>query len=168
MKRLILIRHAKSSWKYPELTDFERPLNKRGKRDAPFMAHRMQELGYRPDQLISSPAERAKTTAGIFAEAWGLSSEQFSLEPALYEAWSSRLLHQVHDLSEEWNTVALVGHNPGFTSLLNSLSTEYLDNLPTCGVYGIEFAVSRWEDVRGEEGRRWFYEYPKLYFKRKP
>ncbi|RMD75414.1 MAG: hypothetical protein D6818_01735, partial [Bacteroidetes bacterium] len=112
MKHLYLIRHAKSSWDYPELRDIERSLNKRGRRDAPFMASLLHGKGVRPDLLLSSPATRAYSTAVYFAEALGYPVEQIRVEPVIYHGGEDDILALVRGLDDQLGTVLLFGHNP--------------------------------------------------------
>src|SRR5579863_6516167 len=116
-RRLVLVRHAKSSWDYAELSDFERPLNARGRRDAPLMARRLAAVLKPPLRLISSPALRAITTAHAFAEALGQRHEDVRLEPRIYEATPAALLSLVQQLDDADAQVLLFGHNPGFSDL---------------------------------------------------
>ncbi|BCR06821.1 phosphoglycerate mutase [Desulfuromonas versatilis] len=161
MKRLTLIRHGKSSWKDPDLDDIERPLNKRGKQDAPLMGERLARRGHLPDIILSSPAKRARKTAEAIAEKLGIPSSKQILERAIYAAEPSELLALVRRLEEDWQHVFLVGHNPGFTELGNLLADCGLDNLPTCGVLCLDFDVPTWKEVAPHGGTLVFLDYPK-------
>ena len=163
MKKLYLVRHAKSSWKQPELSDFERPLNKRGKRDAPFMGNILNEKGIMPDLIISSPAVRAYTTARIIAEEIGYPPEKIETNEDIYEASAGEILDIINGIEDHNNTVMIFGHNPGFTSLSNYLSGKFIDNIPTCGISIIEFDVDKWEDVVLNGGKLISFEFPKKY-----
>lgn len=162
MKTLYLIRHAKSSWKFPELDDFDRPLNKRGKRDAPKMGKRLRKQGALPDLIISSPAERAKKIAKAIAKALGITSAEIQFNQAVYEATPEGLLEIVRGVDNRVQTLMLVGHNPELTSLANSLTDHYIDNVVTSGVVTIEFETEQWASVgQPVEGRFVGYDYPK-------
>ena len=164
MKKLYLIRHAKSSWENPGLTDFDRALNKRGKRDAPFMGKLLKKENVKPDLIISSPAVRALTTAEIFAKEIGYSKNKIIKDENIYEAGIGELEDVVKNIPDE-NTVAfLFGHNPGFTHYANHLGDKYIDNMPTCSVVGIEFDVNSWKEVERGTGKTFLFEYPKKYF----
>ncbi len=155
-KTLYIARHAKSSWDDMSLSDFERPLNKRGKRDAPFMAALLKDKGIKPDLILSSPARRAKTTAKYYHEALG---GELRFDERIYEASAMSLLYLIQEAFEKVDTLMLVGHNPGLTALNNMLSNKSIYNIPTAGVVGIIFK----EEVALHKGKQLFFEYPKKY-----
>lgn len=167
MKKLYLVRHAKSSWDYPQLSDHDRPLASRGLRDAPFMASMLEEQGVKPDRLVSSTAKRAYSTAVFFANAFGIDSEDILTERRVYHAMSSDVLDVVSAWPDEWNTVLLFGHNPTFTDVANYFTDNYIDNVPTCGIVGIEAEDDSWKSFRRREGRVVDYWYPKQFPKGK-
>ncbi len=164
MKHLYLIRHAKSSWDYPELRDIERPLNKRGRRDAPFMASLLHGKGVRPDLLLSSPATRAYSTAVYFAEALGYPVEQIRVEPLIYHGGEDDILALVRGLDDQLDTVLLFGHNPVLTGLANRFAREFIPNVPTCGIVKVESPADRWADLSEADARVTEFMYPKQYF----
>ncbi|MBX2915716.1 MAG: histidine phosphatase family protein [Cyclobacteriaceae bacterium] len=165
MKKLILIRHAKSSWDDPELDDFDRPLNKRGQKDAPRMGKRLKEKRVTPDIMISSPAERALATCIAIAKVLNFDQSKIKTERKLYHASEDEILNVLRNLkdsprdSEE--VVLLFGHNPGLTEFANSLLNQTIDNIPTCGVVGAELVVKRWQDVSFGCGNILFFDFPK-------
>lgn len=161
MKLLTLVRHAKSSWDYAELNDFERPLNDRGRRDAPLMAERTRQLLGVPDRLVSSPALRAITTAHIFAEAFGLSRDDIELQPKIYDAAVNTLLRIVRERDERDGHVVMFGHNPGFSELANLLARCPFDEMPTCAVVHLELDIHGWAEATPNCGRLSQYSYPK-------
>lgn len=161
MKRVALMRHAKSSWNSPELTDFERPLNKRGLRDAPMMGARLARQGFSTDFMLTSPARRAAATAQEVARSIGFPVDRIRAEPGLYLADPDRLLAAARDSSETDDSIMLFGHNPGFTILANELGDLTLDNLPTCGVAVFEFDIRRWPDLEYGSGRLRLFDFPK-------
>jgi phosphohistidine phosphatase len=161
MKRLTLVRHAKSSWKETGLTDHDRPLNKRGKHDAPMMGERLRDQGVSPDLLLSSTAKRARKTAEVIAAAIGYPPEAIAYDERLYLGSVDELLEAIRDLDDDKEHVMLFGHNPGFTALANRVGDATLENLPTCGVYSVELAIDRWKDVGEPTGRLWLYDFPK-------
>ncbi len=161
MKRITLIRHAKSRWKDTGLSDFDRPLNKRGKRDAPVMGKRLATEQLSPDLMISSPAKRALITARIIAEEIGYPVSKISLNERVYEADMATLLALVKSLDNSMDHVILFGHNPGFTSLCNFLTPEPIDNVPTCGIVHINLKTESWKDVTRHKGEIIEFDYPK-------
>lgn len=163
MKRLYLIRHAKSSWADPTLGDFERPLNKRGKRDAPFMGEKLAERVVRPDFIISSSAKRAEKTARIIAKAIAYPSKKILFTEAIYLADEDELYQVVRSFDDKINTLFLVGHNFGITDFAVSLSGEQIENIPTCGIAAIEFDLDSWQQVGPNRGRLLFFDWPKKY-----
>ena len=150
MKLLTLIRHAKSSWKRVDLTDFERPLNHRGERDAPRMGERLAAEGVKPERIVSSSAVRAEQTARKIAEAIALEPEALQLDRSLYLASPVDLLETVRGLDAALEHVALVAHNPGITDFVNRLANTRIDNVPTCGIARLRLEIDRWSDA--EEG----------------
>jgi phosphohistidine phosphatase len=164
MKTVLFIRHAKSSWKEPDLADIERPLNKRGLRDAPFMARLLAGKGIKPDVILSSPAVRAFTTARFFAESLGWPAERIRVERRIYDAYPGDLLQLLQKLPEEAETVLLFGHNPTITAVANYFAEHYIPNVPTCGIAQVAMEVSSWKDVAPRRGKLVAYYYPKQHF----
>lgn len=158
-KQLTVIRHAKSSWGNPELHDFDRPLNKRGQRDAPMMAKRLAARQNRPGVVISSPAVRALTTARIIAAGFGISENEIVQDKALYGASADTMMKTVRRFDDEFEDAMLIAHNPGITDLYTLLSGEQIDNIPTCGMFRVEFDVGSWSAIT--RGGLVFYDYPK-------
>jgi phosphohistidine phosphatase len=161
MRLLTIVRHAKSSWDYPELTDFERPLNERGRRDAPQMAQRLARVPPRPDAIVSSPANRALTTARLFAEVLGIKDVDITVNARIYDASLGTLLKVVQDLDDGDRHVMLFGHNPGFSELAHALAPCPFDELPTCAAARFEFAAKSWIDVASGDGKLVHYTSPK-------
>lgn len=164
MKTIFFIRHAKSSWEDLSLSDKNRPLNPRGLRDAPFMAKLLKGKLGSIDQIISSPANRAFTTAGYFAEAFDINEKKIQVEKKIYEAYTGDIFDIIKELKEEWNKVLLFGHNPSFTSIANRFSKEYIPNIPTCGIFEVQLSVQNWEDFTEDKGELVNFYYPKQYF----
>lgn len=160
MKTLILLRHAKSSWKFPELTDFDRPLNERGMRDAPIMGKLLSQQNFHFDVFISSTANRALSTSNLFALELGFPLEKIVLSEEIYEASPNKLLQIIKGLDENIGTAILVGHDSGITDLAHWISDAKIRNIPTCGVLGLEFD-SKWTEIRKKSGKMKFFEYPK-------
>ncbi len=164
MKTVYLIRHAKSSWDDSSLRDIERPLNQRGLRDAPFMAQLLKGKGASPDQIISSPANRAYTTATYFAQALSIESEDIVVRNDIYEAFPQTVLSIITSLSNDLKEVLLFGHNPLFTSLANMFSNQYIPNLPTCGIAKLTFEKEDWSLFNPDTVQLSAYHFPKQYF----
>ena len=146
MKTLLVLRHAKSSWNDPTLDDHERPLNKRGRRDAPRMGELVREYGLIPDVVISSDAVRARLTAEAVAEAARYAGE-ILLDPHLYMACPSDILSLLPMVRENAETVMIVGHNPGFEKLVEQLTGERQD-LPTATLAQVRLPIDQWRDLK--------------------
>ena len=155
MRTLYFCRHAKSSWADPGQKDIDRPLNERGQRNAPFMAGLFRERGEPVQLLVSSPANRAISTARFFSAELG-AREVGSIEPdgpfpqlvqekALYDASAKTILHVINTLPGSLEQVMLFGHNPGFTELVELLGSETIGNLPTCGLARIDLPIDTWQ-----------------------
>jgi phosphohistidine phosphatase len=162
MKTLYLVRHAKSSWKDSSLDDMERPLNKRGKRDAPFMGELLNEKGIKPDVVYSSPAKRASKTSQIISEHIGYSKGNILFDEVIYDASTNELIDFIQSIDDKYESVMIFGHNPGFTMLHNFLSGNYIDNIPTCGIVALEFNSS-WKEIKKNSAKFLFFDYPKRY-----
>ena len=161
MKTLTLVRHAKSSWNHPQLADFERPLNKRGRRDAPRMGRRMAAHDLRPQTIVSSPAVRALTTAEVIASALGYHPSEIIPDERIYHAYSDQLLDVIRDFDASLQHVMLVGHNPGLTELVDQLAHAGIMNIPTCGIVVLGFPIDHWQDVSNGAGELLLFDYPK-------
>ena len=161
MKQLLLIRHAKSDWNDASLSDFDRPLNDRGKRDAPVMAKRLVDKKVKIDLFISSPAKRAKKTATIFAKEYNVKKEEISLKDKLYEESEETLYDVISKTEDKFNSIAIFSHNPGLTDFANLLTETRIDNIPTCGIFAIKIDIKHWADFKEAKKEFWFFEYPK-------
>jgi phosphohistidine phosphatase len=162
MKRLTLVRHAKSSWAAPATPDRDRVLTDRGERDARMMGRRLVARKARPSLIISSPAARAVATARSIAAALSYPSEFLQLEDRAYLASPADLLELVQSQRDDFSDLMLVGHNPGLTDLVNQLLPELeLDNLPTGGAVAIEVDIDQWEHLREGKARLAYFDYPK-------
>lgn len=161
MKILLLVRHAKSDWGNPVLEDFERPLNERGKRDAPEMAKRLLNKKVSIDAIISSPAKRAAKTAKAFAEAYDLKKSRLLFNEDLYMAGSAAFTAAIEAADDKFESIAVFSHNPGITGFANELTNARIDNIPTCGVFAIKINTDTWKDFRNAPKEFWFFDYPK-------
>lgn len=161
MKTLFIVRHAKSDQSFFG-NDFERPLNERGRSDAPVMAKRLLEKKYKIDALVSSPAVRAKQTAAFFAERLNIPVGETIFVPALYHAPSGVFYETIAGLPDDLNTVALFSHNPGITHFVNSLNSgAKIDNMPTCGIFTVSADIKEWSGFLIAKKEFLFFDYPK-------
>ena len=161
MKKLFLIRHAKSSWSDETLSDFERPLSKRGKRNIPLMASILKEKEVLPDCILSSPALRAKKTAKLLAKGIGF-THPILYDKTLYEGDKEEIHEAIISMDESCNTLFVVGHNPG----LNDLAKHYAgfsQNIVTCGIVEIAFEVQTWKEIVPKAAKLLSFEFPKKY-----
>lgn len=163
MKRLYLIRHAKSSWKEEGKSDHERPLNSRGEKDAPFMAKLLKDKNIIPDLFISSDAVRAKSTAEKFAKVFNYPKDNIILSSELYLAGLTDFMKQITSIGKETECCFLFSHNPGISGIAYYLTGNYRVDMPTCAVFGIEFDIEDWCEVTNGSGRSILYEYPKMH-----
>jgi phosphohistidine phosphatase len=162
MKTLYLMRHAKSSWSFDDLSDRERPLNDRGRDDAPRMGQALAKRDLKLDLIVSSPAVRALSTAVLVARELGYEHDKIKVEPGIYEADLDTLLAVVHELPDEANSVLLTGHNPTITDVANYLSPSPLSSeMPTAGVICLHFEARRWADVQQANAEFYFFDCPK-------
>jgi phosphohistidine phosphatase len=149
MKKLFLVRHAKSNWDDPALPDEDRPLNARGRRDAPKMGKRLAKRDVRPDLILSSPARRALKTAEVIAKKLEYRRQDIVVKDRLYAAAADDLLEVLRELPAKVKCVMLFGHNPGLTDLAHRLAGE-ITHMSTCAVAEFSFAAKSWVQV----GRR--------------
>jgi phosphohistidine phosphatase len=161
MKSLLLIRHAKSDWGNLGLDDFDRPLNERGKRDAPVMAHRLLDRKIKIDAIIASPAKRAAKTAKIIAGEMKIKKDRIIYKPELYLAGPEVFYTVIENMDDEFDSIAVFSHNEGITHFANMLTIARVDNIPTCGVFALKIKTINWKDFRIAEKEFWFFDYPK-------
>jgi len=159
MKELLIIRHAKSSWLNPWEDDFDRPLNERGKRDAPFMAAELLKKEVAIDALVTSDANRAYSTCAYFSQVY--KGVPVIKEPRLYQASVKFLFEVVLSMPDNYKTVALFSHNTGLTDFVNKLTKVRVDVVPTCGIYGVKADIEHWADFKNGKKAFWFFDYPK-------
>ena len=161
MRRIILLRHAKSSWDDPRLPDIARPLNKRGLRDAPEMGRRFKRRGITPAAILSSNATRAITTARLVAGEIGFPAASIRELPDLYLASPGTIVALLAREAENCTDLVLIGHNPGLSELADHITDASIDNLPTCGAFAASFNCSSWADIMRLPGTMEWYDYPK-------
>lgn len=143
------------------MSDIDRPLNDRGKRDAPVMAQRVIKAGIRIDRFVSSPAKRARQTAELFAKAFGRKEQEIVFIPDLYHASLSTFRQVVAGLDNADGTVAVFSHNPGITAFVNILTEIRLDNMPTCAVFAVRSPAEQWSEFLPAGPQFLFFDYPK-------
>ncbi len=163
MKKLFIVRHAKSSWDNPKLDDYDRPLNKRGKRNAPEMGKRLAQKNIKPDLIISSPAKRAASTAKRIAREISYPVDKIIKNDRIYHGSNSEVIDVIRNVKDSVNTLMIFGHNPGFTDLANYLSGSNIYNIPTCGVVEIDFNINTWKDIDRNGGDLIEFDYPKKF-----
>ncbi len=161
MKKLTLIRHAKSDWHSGAATDFDRPLNERGNKAAPLMGSRLAERGAQPELILSSPAKRARQTAEKIAQQIGYPEDRIEYDEEIYDAACSTLIHLVRSLNDESDDIMLIGHNPGFSELGEWLTADAPEWLPTCGLLELELGGVSWTAVEENCATLLVYDYPK-------
>ncbi len=162
MKHLLICRHAKSSWKDSSLADFDRPLNKRGEKNAPLMGKMLVDHKIKPDLIVSSPAKRAKLTALTLAKELHYPKKKIVYMNSIYNAPAEELIPCIHSFDDQFDKVIIVGHNTGFTMLANVLGDLKIPNVPTCGIVALDFKIDSWKDVRKKNGKLVFFYYPKM------
>ncbi|MBN1102670.1 MAG: histidine phosphatase family protein [Deltaproteobacteria bacterium] len=161
MKTIYLVRHAKSSWKYPALEDFERPLSGRGRRSAPLMGTVLKKLKTAPHLMISSPANRAAMTARMIAGGIDYPLDRILYSEVLYMSDKKALLDVIKNMDDVVSRAMLIGHNPAITELAAYISDRRITNIPTCGACRIDLDITSWIDIDKNCGKMRFFEFPK-------
>jgi phosphohistidine phosphatase len=163
MKTIYLIRHAKSSWDNPALSDFNRTLNERGKANAPLMGKKLVEEDAVIDCFISSPAKRTTETSLSIANEMNYPSKKIIFDERIYESSLIDLIKVANEIPNQFNNVALIGHNPSISQLFNYLAGEDLHHFPTCGIGKVELEIDQWSEIVKGIGRKIFFIYPKMF-----
>jgi len=163
MRTIYLVRHAKSSWDFPWLDDKDRPLNKRGKHDAPKMGKLLKEKGEEPDLMVSSPAKRAFSTAKRIAKELNYPVKNIMKSDLLYMADMEDFFTVIRDAGKNVYKLMMFSHNYGITYFANYVSDSDIDNIPTCGIARIDFEINSWKDIESKKGKLIYFEYPKKY-----
>ena len=162
MKTLFLLRHAKSSWSVPGLDDSERPLNKRGLKNAPTMGRRFKSRQETLDLVLTSPARRARTTAQLFVEACDLSPDIIIEEPELYFSGAHSIENIIISQDDRIQSIMLVFHNPDITHFANSIDVAHrIVNVPTCGLIKLASKIECWQDWSVANSEFLYFDYPK-------
>jgi phosphohistidine phosphatase len=162
MKNLYLIRHAKSDWSDISKSDFERGLNKRGKKAIFTMSDALLENGVMPDLILSSTAKRTKLTAKGLANEIGYNGKIKYLD-ALYMAEPLEVISIIKEIKDKYDNVFIIGHNPEITELTDLMLDEYIDNVPTLGIVAVDLPIEQWKRFKPEKARLNFFIYPKMY-----
>ncbi|MCX8056870.1 MAG: histidine phosphatase family protein [Ignavibacteria bacterium] len=163
MKNLLIIRHAKSSWDNPDLTDFERPLNQRGIEDAKLMSSVLKHHNLKFEKIFCSTANRAKMTIEIFEKESAIEKNIIQYVDELYNASRKDLLNFLKQINNSLTSIGIVGHNPGLTDLTHYLLDDFDSELPTCSLVLIELTIDNWSELHSGMGQLKFFEYPKKY-----
>ena len=163
MLTLFLCRHAKSSWDEPGLSDKDRPLNARGKNDAPMMGRMLENREENPDLIISSPAERAFKTAKLISDEIGYRQKDIIVDNRIYMAGIDDFIEVLKECRSKDKTIMIFSHNYGITDFANYISSSRIDNIPTCGIVKIKFEFSNWEKIKKEKGKLEYFIYPKMF-----
>jgi phosphohistidine phosphatase len=162
IKRLTLLRHAKTELARPGQEDWDRSLEPRGEKDAPEMGRRLRERKMKPDKIVTSPAVRALATATIVARELHFTASKVVQDERLYLASPKALKAVVQELGEDAKHLMIVGHNPGLTEFADQLSQERsIDNMPTCAIYTLEFDIADWSELEWATGVNAELDYPK-------
>ncbi len=163
MKTLYIVRHAKSSWANANQTDFERPLNDRGNKDAPNMAAHLIQKNIKLEHVISSPAVRAKSTCIAFAAAYNINEGNIEYKTELYHAPTNVFYEVLSNINNNIEQVAIFAHNPGITDFVNSLHTGCeVDDMPTTAIFAVSIQIENWRDFKTAKKEYLFFTYPKL------
>lgn len=161
-RTLVMIRHAKSSWANPLQSDYERPLNERGEKDAPMMGERLRTKNIIPDVIVASTAKRAKQTAKKIAKAIGYDEDKIVWYEKLYHCIPAVFEEVIYEIADDVKTVFIVAHNPGISEFVNQLSDQfYIDGMPTCGIVGAKFEAEQWNEFNRTNKTVFLYDYPK-------
>lgn len=158
MRKLILIRHGKSSWNHP-VEDLKRPLRKRGMTDVKRVSKSFKSMNIRPDFVFSSPAKRALDTCKIFLEYADISYKNMLISPVIYDFSGGKTLDFIKLLPDDYKNVMIFGHNHAFTALVNLLGSLQIVNVPTSGLVMIEFEANSWNKI--EKGTTTLITFPK-------
>ncbi|WP_298555762.1 histidine phosphatase family protein [uncultured Algibacter sp.] len=147
MKKLILVRHAKSSWNH-DVTDHERPLKTRGIKDANLVSKSLRSHNLSMELIISSDAVRTKSTAKIFIKNLSINEDNLQFSYDLYDFSGENLIRFIKTCDSTINNLMIFGHNHAITAFVNTFGTEYIDNVPTSGVVIIEFDIEKWRKLK--------------------
>lgn len=166
MKYLTIIRHAKSSWENPDLVDFDRPLNERGKSAIKIIGSFLKEKNIETDLVISSPAKRARQTAICIGKFLHYKSSEIHFEPEIYFGNAASILSIIKKTDNKYNDIFIFGHEPILSSLIEFLTENDIEKFPTCAVYRIVLDIECWKNITSSKAKCEFYVNPKLLMKK--
>jgi len=146
MKTLIIVRHAKSSWKY-DVSDINRPLKSVGITDATLVSYKFKMSDYIPEAIFSSPAKRAFETCKIFIANMEYSYKNVQISDQLYDFGGNKVVNFIKSLDKNYKSVMIFGHNHALTAIVNTYGDKDVDNLPTSGLVIIKFEIDSWKDI---------------------
>ena len=161
MKTIYIVRHAKSSWATEGLEDFERPLNERGKIDAPAMGYKLYQKKINPDLILSSAAFRTISTSKLIAREIGYDQKNIQLKFGLYAASVNVIVSELSEVSNSINSLMLIAHNPGVSQTTAFLCETFNEEFPTCGIACLKLNIDKWEEIDEDCGELIWFDYPK-------
>jgi phosphohistidine phosphatase len=161
MKTLYIMRHAKSSWDFIDLSDHDRPLNNRGRKDAPAMGRELVAREESVDLIVSSSAVRALSTATLVAKELEYDVDKIAIEEDIYKADKREMLVVIKNIPNQFDKVLILGHNPTLTDLVNMLSPELIPDIPTAGIVALRFACTTWREISKDNAALHFFDFPK-------
>ncbi len=161
MKKIYIIRHAKSSWKDLDMDDFDRPLKKRGKDDIKLVANWLKKRDIKPDIVLCSPAIRAKMTLKILKKVLDIKKEAIVFDRGIYMAKTRYLIELISDIDDRYDTLFLIGHNPSLSELAEYLCDMSMTDIPTSGVVAVKFDIDKWSKIKNKKGDMLFFVSPK-------
>jgi phosphohistidine phosphatase len=161
IKTLYIARHGKSSWDFENIADIDRPLSIRGVNNAYTMAERLRVKGMIPELLLSSPASRALHTAIIYIRTLDLPWESLKINERIYYDSANEIVETIEQTDDHYSSMMVIGHNPAFTELANSLLQQPVDNIPTAGIVTIVFPTGQWKSIRKVKSEKEDFDYPK-------
>lgn len=167
MKKLYIIRHAKSSWENPLLNDYDRDLNDRWKEDVKIIWKKLKEQKILPDKIFCSPAKRAKKTCKAICEKIWYSFDKVKFDERIYTyhmKWIDFYLSCIKEINNKYDDVFIIGHNNAWNELVAYLLWKDVFDMPTCGVICINFDIDSWEDISDKKWEQEFFIYPKMYY----
>jgi phosphohistidine phosphatase len=163
MKTLYIVRHAKSSWKFTDLQDIERPLKRKGKQDAEMMAKHLRKDNIYPEYFLSSPAVRAHETAKIFSKILEYPKNNIEINSSVYNSSVEELHTLILGLDNNFNSTILFGHDPTLCNLAAFLTKQQYEKIPTSGIVAVEFQTDNWNKIQPHNGRVRFFICPKMF-----
>lgn len=159
MKTLFIVRHAKSSWQYEGIQDQDRPLKKRGIKDAYLVAKSFKKNYTKPDVFISSSAIRALHTSLIFSNTFNYPLANLKINKSLYSFSDGYLIKTVKALDDSYDSAIIFSHDHGISTFVNKYGNKLIDHVPTCGIIGIQLKIKHWKNL--SKGKTILFDFPK-------